>query len=215
MQKKIIPGGNQQLSKRPEMFLPDYWPAYYKKAKGCEVWDLDGNKFNDISIMGIGTCSLGYANPNINKAVSSAIGNGSFSTLNSPEEVMLGERLIDMHPYMEMIRFARTGGEANAIATRIARAASGKSKVAVCGYHGWHDWYMAANLKGDDSLDGLLLPGLEPAGVPTELKGTTLAFNYGNINELELLVNAHDDIGAICIEVQRGKEADLQFLKKS
>ena len=212
--KKIIPGGNQQLSKRPEMFLPDYWPAYYKKAKGCEVWDLDGNKFKDMSIMGIGTCSLGYANPNINKAVSSAIGNGSFSTLNSPEEVKLGERLLDMHPYMEMIRFARTGGEANAIATRIARAASGKSKVAVCGYHGWHDWYMAANLKGDDSLDGLLLPGLEPAGVPSELKGTTLAFNYGNINELEVLVNAHDDIGAICIEVQRGKEADLQFLKK-
>ena len=211
--KKIIPGGNQQLSKRPEMFLPDYWPAYYEKAKGCEVWDLDGNKFTDMSIMGIGACSLGYANPNVNEAVKTAIGNGSFSTLNSHEEVKLGEKLLDMHPYMEMIRFARTGGEANAIAARIARAASGKSKVAVCGYHGWHDWYMAANLKGKNNLDGLLLPGLEPAGVPTELEGTTLAFNYGNINELEVLVNEHDDIGAICIEVQRGKEADLQFIK--
>jgi glutamate-1-semialdehyde 2,1-aminomutase len=211
--KNIIPGGNQLLSKRPEMFLPDYWPAYYEKAKGCEVWALDGNKFTDMSIMGIGTCSLGYANPEVNEAVKKAIDNGSFSTLNSYEEVELVEKLIDLHPHMEMVRFARTGGEANAVAIRIARAASGKSKVAVCGYHGWHDWYLAANLKGENSLEGLLLPGLEPAGVPPELEGTTLPFHYGNIAELETLIDEYDDIGVICIEVQRGKEADLQFLK--
>jgi glutamate-1-semialdehyde 2,1-aminomutase len=211
--KIIIPGGNQLLSKRPEMFLPNNWPSYYKKAKGCKVWDLDDNRYIDMSIMGIGTCSLGYANPEVNKAVKTAIENGSFSTLNSHEEVELAEKLIDLHPHMDMVRFARTGGEANALAVRIARAASGKSKVAVCGYHGWHDWYLAANLKGKNNLSGLLLPGLEPAGVPPELKGTTLPFHYDNIAELETLTDEHDDIGAICIEVQRGKEADLQFLK--
>jgi len=210
--KKIIPGGNQLLSKRPEMFLPDFWPAYYQRAKGCEVWGIDGAKYIDMSIMGIGTCSLGYANSQVNKAVKTAIENGSFSTLNSYEEVELAEKLIDLHPHMEMVRFARTGGEANAIAIRIARAASGKSKVALCGYHGWHDWYLAANLNGENKLEGLLLPGLKPAGVPEELEGTTLTFHYGNISELQALVNANDDIGAICVEVQRGKEADLAFL---
>ena len=210
--KQIIPGGNQLLSKRPEMFLPDNWPAYYKKAKGCQVWDLDGNEYTDMSIMGIGTCTLGYANPEVNKAVIHAIENGSFSTLNSYEEVELAEKLVDLHPHMEMVRFARTGGEANAVAIRIARAASGKSKVAICGYHGWHDWYLSANLKGKNTLEGLLLPGLEPAGVPPELEGTTLPFHYGNINEIEALAIEHHDIGVICVEVQRGKEADLSFL---
>jgi len=211
--KKFIPGGNQLLSKRPEMFLPNHWPAYYKKVKGCEVWDLDDNRYIDMSIMGIGTCSLGYANPEVNKAVKMAIEKGSFSTLNAYEEVELAEKLIDLHPYMEMVRFGRSGGEANAISVRIARAASGKSKVAICGYHGWHDWYLAANLNGENNLEGLLLPGLEPAGVPPGLEGTTLPFHYGKIKELETLIDKYDDIGVICIEVQRGKEADLQFLK--
>ena len=211
--KKIIPGGNQLLSKRPEMFLPDHWPSYYKKAAGCEIWDLDNNKYTDVSIMGIGTCPLGYANANVNNAVKHAIEEGSFSTLNSYEEVELAEKLVDLHPFMDMVRFARTGGEANAIATRIARTVSGKSKVAVCGYHGWHDWYLSANLIGKNSLEGLLLPGLDPSGVPKELKKTTLPFHYGNISELEQIVNKYDDIGAIFIEVQRGEEADLQFLK--
>ena len=210
--KQIIPGGNQLLSKRPEMFLPHYWPSYYKKAKGCEIWDLDGNKYIDMSIMGIGTCSLGYANAQVNKAVKKAIDNGSFSTFNSHEEIHLAEKLIDLHPYMEMVRFARTGGEANALAVRIARAASGKSKVAVCGYHGWHDWYLAANLKGINNLEGLLLPGLKPSGVPSELEDTSLPFHYGKIDELESLVNEHNDIGVICVEVQRGKEPDVPFL---
>tara|TARA_B100001094_G_scaffold333420_1_gene411947 strand:- start:7714 stop:9054 length:1341 start_codon:yes stop_codon:yes gene_type:complete len=211
--KSIIPGGTQLLSKRPEMFLPGVWPSYYKKARGCHVWDLDNNKFTDMSIMGIGTCSLGYANKKVNKAVKKAVNNGSFSTLNSYEEVELSEKLIDLHPYMEMIRFTRSGGEANAMAARIGRVASRKTRVAVCGYHGWHDWYLAANLGKNDNLDGLLLPGLSPEGVPKELKNTTLTFHYGNIKELENLVDKYDDIGVICVEVQRGKEVDLNFLQ--
>jgi len=211
--KSIIPGGTQLLSKRPEMFLPGIWPSYYKKASGCHVWDLDNNKFSDMSIMGIGTCSLGYANKKVNNAVKKAVNNGSFSTLNSYEEVELSEKLIDLHPHMDMIRFTRSGGEANAMAARIGRVASGKSRVAVCGYHGWHDWYLAANLGKNDNLEGLLLPGLSPEGVPKELKNTTLTFHYGKIKELENLVDKYNDIGVICVEVQRGKEVDLNFLQ--
>jgi len=120
--KKIIPGGTQLLSKRPEMFLPDFWPAYYNKAKGCKVWDLDGNEYIDMSYMGIGACILGYADEDVNTAVKKAIDKGNMSTLNCPEEIELAELLCELHPWAEMVRYARTGGEAMSIAVRIARA---------------------------------------------------------------------------------------------
>ena len=124
------------LSKRAEMFLPEQWPAYFSKAKGCKVWDLDGNEYIDMSIMGIGTNTLGYGHPEVDDAVLRTLQAGNMSTLNCPEEVYLAEKLIELHPWANMVRFARSGGEANAIAIRIARAASGKDKVAICGYLG-------------------------------------------------------------------------------
>jgi glutamate-1-semialdehyde 2,1-aminomutase len=211
--KQIIPGGNMLLSKRAEMFLPEQWPSYFSKAKGCKVWDMDGNEFIDMSIMGIGTNTLGYGNEEVDAAVMQAIHNGNMSTLNCPEEVYLAEKLIEIHPWADMVRFARSGGEANAIAIRIARAASGKDKVAVCGYHGWHDWYLSANLGDDKSLDGHLLPGLEPNGVPRNLKGTVFPFAYNNYQELEDLVNAQD-IGVIKMEVSRNTGPKDNFLQK-
>jgi glutamate-1-semialdehyde 2,1-aminomutase len=211
--KKIIPGGNMLLSKRAEMFLPDQWPAYFSKAKGCKVWDLDDNEYIDMSIMGIGTNTLGYGHPEVDEAVRKTIDSGNMSTLNCPEEVYLAEKLIELHPWAEMVRFSRSGGEANAISIRIARAASGKDKVAVCGYHGWHDWYLSANLSDDKILDGHLLPGLDPKGVPRSLQGTVLTFNYNNYAELEELVNNHD-IGVIKMEVQRDKAPKDNFLMK-
>jgi glutamate-1-semialdehyde 2,1-aminomutase len=147
--KNLISGGTQLLSKRPDQFLPDQWPSYYEKAKGVEIWDLDGNKFVDMSIMGVGACILGYADNDVNETVKKAVDLGSMSTLNCAEEVELAELLLDLHPWADMIRYARTGGEAMAVAVRIARAYSGKEKVAFCGYHGWHDWYLAANLADD------------------------------------------------------------------
>jgi glutamate-1-semialdehyde 2,1-aminomutase len=211
--KQIIPGGNMLLSKRAEMFLPDYWPAYFSKAKGCKVWDLDGNEYIDMCIMGIGTNTLGYGHPEVDAAVQQTITSGNMSTLNCPEEVYLAEKLIELHPWADMVRLARSGGEANAIAIRIARAASGKDKVAICGYHGWHDWYLSANLGDDASLDGHLLPGLQPRGVPRNLKGTVFPFNYNNYAELEALVNTHD-IGVIKMEVVRNQGPQDNFLHK-
>ena len=130
--KEIIPGGNMLLSKRPEMFLPNKWPSYFSKAKGCSVWDLDGKELIDMSIMGIVTNLLGYGNEEVDEAVRRTINLGNMSTLNCPEEVFLAEKLIEIHPWAEMARFARSGGEANAIAIRIARASSGKDKIAIC-----------------------------------------------------------------------------------
>ncbi len=211
--KKVIPGGNMLLSKRPEMFLPDLWPSYFEKAKGCEVWDMDGNKYIDMSIMGIGTNILGYGHDEVDEAVLQTVQKGNMSTLNCPEEVYLAERLVEMHPWADMVRFARTGGEANAIAIRIARAASGKSNVAFCGYHGWHDWYLAANLGASNGLDGQLLPGLEPNGVPKSLKGTVFPFEYNDYEGLKEIVEKHD-IGVIKMEVIRNFGPQDDFLKK-
>lgn len=211
--KQVIPGGSMLLSKRAEMFLPDQWPAYFSKAKGCKVWDLDGNEYIDMSIMGIGTNILGYGHPEVDAAVQQTILAGNMSTFNCPEEVYLAEKLIELHPWADMVRFARSGGEANAIAIRIARAASGKDKVAICGYHGWHDWYLSANLGDDARLDGHLLPGLQPNGVPRNLKGTVFPFNYNNYAELEALVNAQD-IGVIKMEVVRNMGPEDNFLHK-
>ncbi|CAB3637572.1 MAG: aminotransferase class III-fold pyridoxal phosphate-dependent enzyme [Achromobacter sp.] len=211
--KQIIPGGNMLLSKRAEMMLPDQWPAYFSKAKGCRVWDLDGNEYFDMSLMGVGTNSLGYGNPEVDAAVRQVVDLGNMTTLNCPEEVYLAEKLIELHPWADMARFARSGGEANAIAIRIARAASGRDKVAVCGYHGWHDWYLSANLGENENLAGHLLPGLEPKGVPQNLRGTVFPFNYNNYAELEALVKAHD-IGVIKMEVVRNKGPEDNFLHK-
>ena len=211
--KQIIPGGNMLLSKRAEMFLPDHWPAYFSKAKGCKVWDLDGNEYIDMCIMGIGTNILGYGHPEVDAAVQQTVIAGNMSTFNCPEEVYLAEKLIELHPWAHMARLARSGGEANALAIRIARAASGKDKVAICGYHGWHDWYLSANLGDDAGLDGHLLPGLQPNGVPRNLKGTVFPFNYNNYAELEALVNAQD-IGVIKMEVVRNQGPQDNFLHK-
>ena len=211
--KKIIPGGSQLLSKRSEMFLPDHWPSYYKKAKGVEIWDLDGNKFIDMSIMGVGACILGYADEDVNNAVKNSIDNGSMSTLNCPEEVELAELLLNLHSWAGMVRYARTGGEAMTLAVRIARAYTKKDKIAFCGYHGWHDWYLSANLADDKNLDGQLLPGLKPLGVPRCLNKNALPFNYNNIEELENIVEKND-IGVIVVEPVRHHPPQHDFLKK-
>jgi glutamate-1-semialdehyde 2,1-aminomutase len=211
--KRLIPGGTMLLSKRPEMFLPDNWPSYYSKAKGCKVWDLDGNEFIDMSIMGIGTNTLGYGHDEVDAAVLQTISNGNMSTLNCPEEVYLAEKLIEINPWADMVRFARSGGEANAIAIRIARAASGRDKVAICGYHGWHDWYLSANHNQNDELSGHLLPGLDPSGVPKNLKDTVFPFHYNNIEELKQLISTQD-IGVIKMEVVRNFGPEDNFLHK-
>jgi glutamate-1-semialdehyde aminotransferase len=213
--KRIIPGGTQLLSKRPEMFLPDFWPAYYSKAKGVQITDLDGRSFVDMSIMGVGACILGYSDPDVDDAVREAVANGSMSTLNAPEEVELASLLCELHPWAEMVRYARSGAEGMSVAVRIARAHTGKDKVAFCGYHGWSDWYLAANLANGTALESHLLPGLDPRGVPSQLKGSALPFHYNRIDELQAIVESdRSDLAAIVMEPQRGEAPRGAFLEE-
>ncbi len=209
-----IPGATQLLSKRAELHAPEQWPPYYARAKGAEVWDLDGRKFVDMSYAGIGSCILGYADVDVDNAVRAAIDAGSMCTLNAPEEVELADLLCELHPWADKVRYARCGGEAMAVAVRIARARSGREKVAFCGYHGWHDWYLAANLPQGDALDGHLLPGLAPAGVPASLSGTALPFHYNRLDELERIVAANrGELAAIVMEPVRSTEPLPGFLE--
>ena len=212
--KRRIPGGTQLLSKRPEMFLPDQWPAYYSKARGVEVWDLDGRRYVDMSYNGIGACILGAADPDVDEAVRRAVRAGSMSTLNCPEEVELADLLCELHPWAERVRYARCGGEAMAVAVRLARACTGREQVAFCGYHGWHDWYLSANLGREHALDGHLLPGLAPAGVPRGLAGTAHPFSYNRPDQLEAIIADHgDQLAAIVIEPVRSQNPEPGFLE--
>jgi glutamate-1-semialdehyde 2,1-aminomutase len=202
--KQRIPGMTQLLSKRPDQFSMGVWPAYYAKAKGVEVWDLDGNRYIDMSIGGIGANVLGYADDDVNAAVCRAIADGSSSSLNCPEEVELAELLCELHPWANKVRFARTGGESMAVAVRIARAHTGRDKVAFCGYHGWHDWYLSANLGTENALGEHLLSGLDPRGVPRGLTGTALPFRFNRIDELKDIAAKHGkDLAAIVMEPVR------------
>ena len=211
--KEIIPGGTQLLSKRPELYAPGLWPPYAADAQGCRIRDLDGNEFIDISTMGIGTCILGYADTAVNRAVEEAVHRGSMCSLNFAEEVELAELLVELHPWAEMVRFARTGGEVLAVAVRIARAATRRDRVAFCGYHGWNDWYLASNLGADDALDGHLLPGLDPLGVPRGLRETAIPFHYNDIDAFRNLLDTYSDIGTVIMEPVRYAEPEAGFLE--
>lgn len=214
--KQIIPGGTQLLSKRPEMFAPDRWPAYYQSAQGCEIVDLDGNRFLDMSLMGIGSCLLGYADPAVTAAVRNRVANGAMCTLNPPEEVELAERLIELHPWARQARFLRTGGEAMAAAVRIARSSTRREMVAICGYHGWHDWYLAANRttgNASNVLGAHLLEGLSPDGVPVQLAGTTAAFSYNDLDALRAIVaHSGNRLAAVVMEPMRSVAPLAGFL---
>ena len=211
--KAIILGGNSLLSKNPNLFLPNKWPTYFSRSKGCKVWDLNNKQYTDMSLMGVGTNILGYSNKEVDNAVRKVIEKGNLTTLNCPEEVYLAEKLLNMHSWAKKVKFARTGGEANAIAIRIARSVGGKKNVAFCGYHGWHDWYLAANLRNQSTLDSHLMPGLDPLGVPLNLRNTSFGFEYNNFNQLKKLVDK-ENIGVIKMEVARSTQPNISFLKK-
>ena len=212
--KTMIPGGTMLLSKRPEQLLPENWPSYFSKSKGCRVWDLDGKEYIDCSMMGIGTNTLGYANPAVDEAVMRVVRDGNMTTLNCPEEVYLAEKLLQMNPWAGGVRYTRGGGEANSVCVRIARAFTGKDKIAICGYHGWHDWYVSVNLGDSDALAGHLLPGIPTGGVPKGLRGTAIPFHYNNFDELLEIVDGNPDVGIIKMEVCRNFGPEDNFLHK-
>lgn len=212
--KTIIPGGTQLLSKRPELMAPNRWPAYFSEARGCEVWDLDGKHYYDMSTNGIGSCLLGYRDEGVTRAVKRRLNLGSMSSLNPPEEVELAQRLLAIHPWTDQTKFTRSGGEACSAAVRIARATTDRSVVAVGGYHGWHDWYLAANLGENDALSGHLMPGLDPLGVPRQLRDTTAAFRMNDRAAFDEIIHRHgQQLAAVIMEPCRHEDPEPGFLE--
>ena len=210
--KNVIPGGTMLFSKNPDLFLPKFWPAYFERTKGCNVWDLEGRKYFDLSMMGVGTNILGYSRKEVDDAVRKVIDKGNMSTLNSKEEILLAEKLIELHPWAGKARFARTGGEAAAIAVRIARAATGKDQVAICGYHGWHDWYLSANLSDSKNLNSHLMRNLPIQGVQKNLKNSVFVFEYNNFDQLKKIVS-QNNLGTVIMEVSRNEPPKKNFLE--
>ena len=210
--KSTIPNGVMLFSKKPDIFLNRGWPTFYKKAKDCFIWDLNNKKYTDMSFMGVGTNVLGYSNPEINKSVIDAIKKSNMSTLNNFEETILAEKLIEIHPWASMVKYARTGGEANCIAIRIARATSAKNNVAFCGYHGWHDWFLSSNLQNKKNLNNHLMSNIPTSGVSTKLINTCFPFKYNNISSFKKVCEKNN-VGTVIMEVKRDTEPDKKFLR--
>lgn len=196
----IIPGGNGLISKRPERYCKNEWPTFFSKTKGLNVYDLDGKKFIDMAQMGVGAFILGYRNQYVDNAVKKKIDKGIGSTLNSTSEIELAKTILKVDKFADQVKFAKGGGEAMSIAVRLARAYSKNSKIIFSGYHGWHDWYLATNLKNSNNLNKHLLKGLTPLGVPKELMGTALPLEYNNEKELLNLIKNNKNIAAIVLE---------------
>ena len=210
----VIPRGNHLLSKNPDRMAPGQWPPYFREARGCEVWDEAGRHFYDCSSHGIGATILGFRDPDVTRAVIRRVSLGSCSTLNPREELELADLLCGLHPWAERVRLARTGGETMTVAVRIARATTDRSVVAISGYHGWHDWYLAANLGESDALRGHLMPGLEPLGVPRELRGTAQVFEWGDLERFDRIIAEHGDrLAAVVMEPCRGQDPDPGYLE--
>lgn len=210
---EIIPGGTQLFSRRADRFVPGLAPMYVERAEGVWVWDVDGNEFVDFG-MGCGPVILGHCHPAVNAAVQAQLQKGNCFTVNDPLEITLAELLIELVPGAEMVRFFKTGGETNAAAIRIARGVTGRDKVAFCGYHGWHDWYLSANLGDPATLNTHLLPGLDTRGVPQALAGTALPFEYNNLATLRAVLEANrGEIACVIMEACRSKTPEPGFLQ--
>jgi glutamate-1-semialdehyde 2,1-aminomutase len=211
--KSLISCGSGLRSKWAELYDPGTWPSYFSRCKGSRIWDLAGREYMDFGA-GAGAIVLGYSDPVVDHAVRQQVGRGTYCTLLSPKEIELAELLLELHPWAGKVRYARGGGDAMGVAVRIARAATNRSGIAFCGYHGWQDWYLAANLGDSASLDGHLMPGLQPLGVPRELKGTSVGFKYNDLASFEAALAALDHRpAAVVMEPMRTQWPEPGFLE--
>ena len=204
--------GTQLYSKKAELHSPDHWPSYYEKSKGCFVWGIDGKKYLDM-MFAVGTNTLGYCNKHVDNSVISSIKKGNMTSLNNADEVKLAKLLVKLHPWSDQVRFFRGGGEANSAAIRVARASTKKNNIAFCGYHGWHDWYLASNQNNKKNLDVHLMSNLKSFGVPLELRDSCFPFLYNDFDGLKKLIKKKK-IGIIIMEVRRNIPPKNNFLKK-
>ena len=202
---ELIPGWTQLISRRASQYAFGVSPIYARSAKGSRFIDLDGTEYIDWG-NAVGAVILGHADDVVDSAVKSQIDRGSIYTLSSPLEISVAEELIDTIPSAEMVRYTKGGGEACAVAVRIARGSAGRDKILFCGYHGWHDWYQAANYHVDPESGEYPFAGIEPIGVPKALADTVAPFAYGDLDDLENLLEANrGEVAAIMMEPLRSE----------
>jgi glutamate-1-semialdehyde 2,1-aminomutase len=202
---ELIPGWTQLISRRASQYAYGVSPIYARSAKGSRFIDLDGTEYIDW-VNAVGAIILGHADDVVDSAVKSQIDRGSIYTVSNPLEITLAEELIDTIPSAEMVRYTKGGGEACAVAVRIARGTTGRDKILFCGYHGWHDWYQAANYLVDPESGEYPFAGIEPIGVPKVLANTVAPFTYGDLEGLEkLLRESQGEVAAIMMEPLRSE----------
>jgi glutamate-1-semialdehyde aminotransferase len=208
-----IAGKTHLFGRRAELGAFGVSPIYSAEQKDGRIRDVDGYEYVDFN-MGAGAVFLGHAYEPVVKAVQAQAARGTGLTINHPLELEAADLLHELVPCAEMVRFCKGGGEADMIAVRIARAATGRSKVLFSGYHGWHDWYIAANLASEQTLSAHLLPGIEPLGVPVELRGTTIPFEYNQLASLSAALDAHrGEVACVILEAARSFQPAAGFLE--
>ena len=212
--EKLIPGKTQLISRRASSHAYPVSPIYAKHAKGSKFTDVDGNQYIDW-INAVTAVILGHSDDVVDDAVKNQIDKGSIYTLNSPLEIELAELLNQEIPSSEMVRYTKGGGDACAVAIRIARGVTGKDKIIISGYHGWHDWYQAANFGADPVTGEFPFAGIEPIGVPQGLAGTIFPFAEGDLDTLTThLEENKGEVAAIMMEPMRSNLPSDGYLEK-
>ena len=199
--RRVIPSATQTFSKGPNQWVRGVSPHYLVRGDGAWVWDADGNKYLDY-LMALGPIILGYGNRRVNEAVSHQLADGPVFSQMHPLEVEVAEMLVDLIPCAEMVRFAKNGSDVTTGAVRAARAYTGRDHVALCGYHGWHDWYIGTTTRNK--------------GVPAAITALSHSFIYNDIESLKRIFAEHE-IAAVVMEpvgVEEPKPGFLQAVRE-
>lgn len=198
--KKVIPCATQTLSKGYTQWSVGACPLFLKSSKGCQVYDVDGNAYIDYG-MGLGPFILGYCDPDVNRAVSEQLEKGTMFTLPSPLETEVAEIIVEKVPCAEMVRFGKNGSDATSAAVKLARAYMGKEKIIICGYHGWHDWYIASTERNK--------------GIPKCYKDLVIPLKYNDIEGLKEIIKKYkDEIAGLIMEPVTAIPPENNFLEE-
>lgn len=182
----LIPLGSQTFSKSRSQYPVGISPLFMQKAKGCHTWDIDGNKYIDL-VSSLASVTLGYQNRAVNAAVRKQLRRGTIFSLPGKLEFEVAEKIVDLVPSAELVRFGKNGSDATSAAIRIARAYTGRSIVAVCGYHGWQDWFIGSTSRNK--------------GVPKEISNLTKTFAFNDLQSLnEVFSSNSGNVAAVILE---------------
>ncbi len=198
--EKIIPLGSQTFSKSKTALPRGVSPFFVEKGKGSKFYDIDGNKYLDF-VNALASVTLGYRDPDVDASVKNQLKKGVTFSLSHPIETKLAKMITDLIPCADMVRFAKNGSDATSASIRLARAYTGREHIAVCGYHGWHDWYIGSTTRD--------------LGITTDGKRFTHKFQYNDLDALENLLNTHKrKFAAVIMEPMNVEWPKKGYLKK-